>query len=92
MWRGYLVEGYYDTRCLTLLWSIQAKVEGVPKAPWHWGSNNSVVKDPLEEPGRTPLYVGLPSAWGSVDGDRMFSLLSWESYLTGGLWEIGTNE
>ena len=21
------------------------------------------------EPGRTPLYVGLPSTWGSVDGD-----------------------
>ena len=26
----------------------------------------------LGEPSRTPLYVGLPSAWGSVDGDLMF--------------------
>ena len=28
---------------------------------------------PLGVPGHTPLYVGLPSAWGSVDGDHMFS-------------------
>jgi len=53
--------------------SAQAKVEGiVPGAAWHWGSDSSVVNDPLGEPGRTPLYVGLPSAWGSVDGDLMF--------------------
>ena len=32
----------------------------------------SVVNDPLGQPGRTPLYVGLPSAWGSVEGDLMF--------------------
>jgi len=30
------------------------------------------VNDTLGEPGHTPLYVGLPSAWGSVDGDLMF--------------------
>jgi hypothetical protein len=30
------------------------------------------LEDPLGEPGRTPLYVGLPSAWGFVDGDLMF--------------------
>ena len=65
------VEGYYDTRWLSLLWSIQAKEEGVPKTPLHWSSNNSVVKDPLEEPGRTQLYVGLLSAWDTVDGDRI---------------------
>ena len=41
----------------------------VLKAAWHWGSDSSVVNDALEEPGRTPLYVGLTSAWGSVDGD-----------------------
>jgi len=29
---------------------------------------------PLGEPGRTPLYVGLPSAWDSVDGDLVFPL------------------
>jgi hypothetical protein len=27
---------------------------------------------PLGEQGRTPLYVGLLSTWGSVDGDLMF--------------------
>ena len=38
---------------------------------------------PLAEPGRTPLYVGLVSAWGSVDSDCTFSphfvgeLLNW---------------
>jgi hypothetical protein len=26
---GYTVEGYYDTRWLTGLWSTQAKVEGI---------------------------------------------------------------
>jgi hypothetical protein len=44
------------------------------KAAWHWGRNCSVVNDPLGEPGRTPLYVGLTSTWGSVDGDEIFSL------------------
>jgi hypothetical protein len=55
--------------------STQAKVEGImPKAAWHWGRGSSVVNDPLGEPGRTLLYVVLPSAWGSVDGDLMFFL------------------
>ena len=68
VWRVRRVEGCYDTRWLTGLWSTQAKVEGiVPRAAWHWGSDSSVVNDPLGEPGRTPFYVGLPSAWGSVD-------------------------
>jgi hypothetical protein len=31
-----------------------------------------MLEDPLGEPGRTPLYVGLPSVWGSMDGDLMF--------------------
>jgi len=48
-------------------------VEGiVPKAAWHWGRVSSVVNDPLGAPGCTPLYVGLSSAWGSVDVDLMF--------------------
>jgi len=46
-------------------------------------SDSCVVNDPLVEPGRTPLYVGLPSAWGSVDGDEMLVPFSWESSLTG---------
>ena len=59
---GHPVEGYYDAHWLTELWSTQAKVEGiVPKAAWHWDSNSNVVNDPLGEPGRTPLYVALPS-------------------------------
>jgi len=54
---------------LTGPWSTQAKVEGIVlKAAWHWGSDRSVVNDPLGEPGRAPLYVGLPSVWGSMDG------------------------
>jgi hypothetical protein len=32
----------------------------VLKAAWHWGSDSSVVNDPL------------PSAWGSVDGGRIY--------------------
>jgi len=46
----------------------------VLKAAWNWGSKSIVINDPLEEEGRTPLYeyVGLPTARGSVDGDRMF--------------------
>jgi hypothetical protein len=74
LWRIYLDEGYYDTRSwLTGLWSTQAKVEGIVlKAAWHWGTDSSVINDPLGEPGRTPLYVGLPSVWGSVDSDLVF--------------------
>jgi len=71
---GVTCWGCYDTRWLTGLWSTQAKVEGiVSRAAWHWGRKSSVVNDPLAEPGCAPLYVGLPSAWGSVDGDLMFS-------------------
>ena len=44
----------------------------VLKATWYWGSNSSVVNDPLGEAGRILLYVGLPTTRGSVDGDRMF--------------------
>ena len=44
-------------------------------AAWHWGTDSSVFNDPLGEPGCTPLYVGLPSAWGSVEGDLMFFLI-----------------
>jgi hypothetical protein len=74
LWRAYPDEGCYDTRWVTELWSTQAKVEGILlKAAWHWGRDCSVVNDPLGEPGRTPLYVGLPSTWGSVDGDKIFS-------------------
>ena len=70
MWRVYSDGGYYDTSWLTGLWSTHAKVEGIVlKAAWQWGSDSSVVNDPLGEPGRTPLFVG----WRSVDGNCMFS-------------------
>ena len=71
MWRVYPDGGCYDTCWLTGPWSTQAKVGGiVPKAAWHWGRDSSVIN----EPGCTLLYVGLPSAWGFVDGDLMFFL------------------
>ena len=73
MWRCY-----YDTCWLTGLWSTQAKVEGIVlKAEWHWGSDSSVMNDPLGEPGYTPLYVGILPRCGSVDGDGIFSPISW---------------
>jgi len=63
------------------IWSAQAKVEVIVlKAAWHWGRDCSVVNDPLGEPGRTPLYVGLLSTWGSVDSEQIFSL-----FFVGGL-------
>jgi len=68
--RSYPEEGCYDTGWLTGLWSTQAKVEGIVlKGAWHWGTDCSVLNDPLGESSRTPLYVGLPSTWGSVGGD-----------------------
>jgi len=74
VWRVYPVEGYYDTNWLMGLWSTQAKVERIMlKAAWHWGSDSSIINNTLGEPGHTPLYVGLPSTWGSMDGDLMFS-------------------
>jgi len=71
--RGYAVESYYNTCWVTGHWSTEAKVEGIVlKAAWDWGSDSRVVNDPLGGPGCTPLYVRLLSAWGFVDGDRMF--------------------
>jgi hypothetical protein len=72
MWRVYPVEGCHYTHRLTGFWSTQAKVEGMSKAAWHWGSDSSVINDPLGEQGRTPLYVGLLSTWGLMDSDLTF--------------------
>jgi hypothetical protein len=61
------------THWLMGLWSAQAKVKGIMlKAAWHWDSDSSVINDPVGEPGRTPLYVGLLSMWGSMDSDLTF--------------------
>jgi len=66
------------------LWSTQAKVEGIVlKTTWHWGRNCNVVNNPLGESRRTPVYVGLPSTWGSVDSDQMFSPFFVGGLLTG---------
>ena len=74
MWKVHPIEGYSATCWLTGLWFTQTKVEGIVlKAAWHWGSNSIVLDDPLGEPGRTILYVGLPSAWSSVEDDLMLS-------------------
>ena len=82
---GYPDEDYYITRWLMGLWSTQDKGEGIMlKAAWHWGRDCSVINDPLEEPGCTPLYVGLLSAWGSMDGDCMLSPILWEGFL---IWD-----
>jgi hypothetical protein len=71
------VEGipcYCNACWVTVLWSTQAKVEGIMlKAARHWGNDSSVVKDPLGEPDRTPLFVGFTFAWGSMDSDYIFS-------------------
>ena len=84
----YPVEGYYDTRWLLGLWSTQAMVEGIVlKAAWHWGSDSSVISNPLREPGFTTLYIGLRSTWGSVDGD-CFPRISWEGSVLGNLTDI----
>jgi hypothetical protein len=74
------------------LWSTQAKVEGIAlKAAWHWGRDNSVVNNPLGEPGCTVLYVGLLSVWGSVDVDLMFFTICRRAPLWG-LWQTYMNE
>jgi hypothetical protein len=67
-WRLCSVEGYYNTRWLTGLWSTQAIVEVIVlKAAWQWGSDSIVIKNPLGEPRRTPLYVR-PSAHVGLRG------------------------
>jgi hypothetical protein len=47
------------------------------------GRDSSVINDPLEELGRTPLYVGLSSVWGSVDSDLMFFPILKECFFGG---------
>ena len=72
------------TRWLTGLWSTQAKAEEIMlKAAWHWGRDCFAMNNPLGEPGRNPLYVGLPSTWGSVDSEQMFSPFFMGGLLTG---------
>ena len=93
MWRVYPDGGCYNTCWLAGLWSTQVKVEVIVlKGAWHWGSDSSVVNDPVGEPGRTPLCGGLLSVWGSVDGDLMFFLYVCRSAPFWGLWQTYMNE
>jgi hypothetical protein len=80
------VEGHYVASWLTGLWSTQAKVQGnVPKVALSLGSNSSIVNGPTGEPDPTPVYVGLPTAWGSADGANMSSLCLVEELINLGL-------
>jgi len=91
MCEEYILLRVATTRWLTGLLSTQGKVEGIAlKAAWHWGSDSRVVNNPLEEPGHTPLYVGLLSVWGSEDSDCMFSPHFMGGFLFGA--PKGTNE
>jgi len=73
LWRAYPDEGCYETGWLMGHWSTQAKVESIVlKAAWHRGSDCSVLNDPLGEPGRTPLCVGVPSMWAPWTGTKCF--------------------
>ena len=83
MCKGHSVEGCYDTRWLTGLWSTQAKVEGIVlQAAWHWGSDCSVINDSLGEPGCTPLYVGLRLRGALLSATVCCSSVGCESSLT----------
>jgi hypothetical protein len=60
VWRGCPVDGDYITCWVTGVVGVMLK------AAWQWGSDSSVINDPLGEPGHTPLYVGLLYMHGSV--------------------------
>jgi hypothetical protein len=61
-------------------------MEGITlKDAWQWGSESTVVNNPLGKPGHTPLYVDLPATWSSMDGDCIFSPHFMEGLLKWGL-------
>ena len=69
------------TSCRGLLWHMLAnraliypnQVEVIVlKAELQWGSNISVINNPLGEPGHTLLFAGLLSTWSCVYSDHMF--------------------
>jgi hypothetical protein len=65
------------------------KAEGiVQKVAWHWGSNSSVINDPLGEAGHLPLYEGLLFVWGSMGGAVPPPLCFVEELVNWGLTEI----
>jgi hypothetical protein len=59
---------------LSGLWSINPRWKvSCRRLPGSGGTNSSIVHDPLVEPGCTPLYVGLPCTWRSVNSDHICS-------------------
>jgi hypothetical protein len=70
----YPDDGYCHTLANVALFNPS---QGGRYRAWHWGSDSSVTNNTLGELGSTPLYVGLPSAWGSVDLGPMFSPILW---------------
>jgi hypothetical protein len=60
------------------MWKAVTGVEGIPHGKYHakgcmaLRKREQFANDPLGKPGHTPLYVGLPSEWGSMDSDLMF--------------------
>ena len=83
MWRAYPDEGCYDKLdSAALVYQSQGgryRAQGCMTL----GSDSSIVNDPLGEPGRTPMYVGLLSTWSSEDVEQVFCLFSWEGSLIG---------
>jgi len=80
---GYPDEGYYDTLANgALVYPSQGGKVSVLKAAWHWGSDCSVVNDPLGN--KAGPHVCRPSIHlGSMDGDQMFSPFLYEGSLIG---------
>ena len=83
-----------------LLWHTGYWGSGLPKPRWkvlcrrlHGTGIETAVSltIPLGEPGRTPQYVGLLSAWGSMDGDLMFFPICRRAPFWG-LWQTHMNE
>jgi len=73
------------TKSLQYKETLQNSVSGEKKATLH------IWLHTLGEPGRTPLFVGLLSAWGSVDSDLMFFPI-WRRAPFWGLWQTYKNE
>jgi hypothetical protein len=61
--------------CECCVVQIEASAMGRPLGqgnPFECVTLSAIKYTSLGEPGRTPLYVDLPSPWGSVDSDLMF--------------------
>jgi len=81
----------------THLWPVNNKIttiKGYLIVFSQWGEKKTtlhICMQTLGEPGRTPLYVGLLSAWGSVDSDLMFSSICRRAPFWG-LWQTYMNK